>query len=324
MIRFFSILLIVLVSSVVSSQTVLVPGDIAFIGINSDEYEDDFSFLLLQNIENGTSINFTDNGWTASGGFNMKYPESHFTWLVDKDLEAGNIVHVFTYNGVEQAKASVGQITGDKMTVSIAGDQIIAYQGSKSEPNFIAAISFNQNIKEKPGEDFDGDSYSNSTTAMPPGLQLGITALHIYDVVMFEERDNSIYSCIETEGDKNYLLGMINNVENWMMDNDNPFVQYPFVCEFKVDLSTSVNQISLSEVAVYPNPAKDKLVIKTAKAVGLRLELYTSSGILVKRLDHSCNSQETIFDLKDLSTGIYILYVVEDKGTQTFKVFVEN
>ena len=48
--------------------TVLSPGDIAIVQYNSTT-TDSFSFVFLRDVEAGTNVNFTDNGWLAAGGF---------------------------------------------------------------------------------------------------------------------------------------------------------------------------------------------------------------------------------------------------------------
>jgi hypothetical protein len=48
--------------------TVLAVGDIALIHYNSTG-TDAFSFVFLRAVEAGTSVNFTDDGWQALGGF---------------------------------------------------------------------------------------------------------------------------------------------------------------------------------------------------------------------------------------------------------------
>ena len=47
--------------------TSLAVGDIAIVHYAS--VGDAFSFVFLRDIEAGTTVNFTDNGWLASGGF---------------------------------------------------------------------------------------------------------------------------------------------------------------------------------------------------------------------------------------------------------------
>ncbi len=50
------------------SQTTLSAGDIAIVGVNTDN-PDEFAFVLLTDVTTGTSIRFTDDGWFSAGGF---------------------------------------------------------------------------------------------------------------------------------------------------------------------------------------------------------------------------------------------------------------
>ena len=47
--------------------TTLSVGDIAI--VHYDSSTDAFSFVFLRDVEAGTVVNFTDNGWLAAGGF---------------------------------------------------------------------------------------------------------------------------------------------------------------------------------------------------------------------------------------------------------------
>ena len=48
--------------------TVLSPGDLAIVQYNSST-TNSFTFVFARDIEAGTVVNFTDNGWLAAGGF---------------------------------------------------------------------------------------------------------------------------------------------------------------------------------------------------------------------------------------------------------------
>jgi hypothetical protein len=50
-------------------MTTLTVGDLALIGYSADTAGKSFSFVLLQAVDAGTVISFTDNGWLAAGGF---------------------------------------------------------------------------------------------------------------------------------------------------------------------------------------------------------------------------------------------------------------
>ena len=51
--------------------TVLTAGDIAIVQYNSST-TDSFTFVFARDIEAGTVVNFTDNGWLAAGGFRAR------------------------------------------------------------------------------------------------------------------------------------------------------------------------------------------------------------------------------------------------------------
>lgn len=313
---------LLLIPLVTKAQTNFASGDIAFVAINSDESMDDFSFVLLTDIEIGTTINFTDNGWTPSGEFNSVYPESHITWTSNSKIKAGTVIQVKTYNGVELASSESGKITGDKMTISVAGDQILAYQGDKTAPRFIAAISFNHNNTLKPGNNFDGDSFSNSTTTMPPGLTKGINAIHIYLPEKFVERDNSIYNCSVTNGEKEVLLNAINDVNNWLFDDDDPFKQNPFPCTFTVDLSTDVREQSDVTFKVFPNPASNFIRIVAVSAHDSRITVINAAGVILDQFVYPANATEQTYKIDYLPTGIYYLKIRIEDHEFTTKISV--
>ncbi len=305
-----------------NAQTNLVSGDIAFIAINSDGGTDDFSFVLLKNIESGTSVNFTDNGWTAEDEFNTVYTESHINWTSSSDLLAGTVIQIKTYNGNEVASSLDGKITGDKMTISVAGDQILAYQGDKIKPRFIAAINFNQNKNTEPEDNFDGDSDTNSTTAMPPGLTRGLNAIHIYLPEKFLEKDNSIYNCSLISGKKDELLFAINDVNNWLFDDDEPFEQYPFPCEFNVDVPTNIKEPENAKYKVFPNPASNSIHVIAESLHDSHITVINTAGGISDQFVYPANATEQTYNIHHLPAGIYYLKIRIDDKESTTKISV--
>ena len=238
--KIFILLSFILLLYPLKCQTTLLPGDIAFLGVNTDGNIDDFDFVLLTPVTAGTIVNFTDCGWNHGTGFNTSYPESHIAWTTSNVLTPGTVITVNTNNGNSIPTASIGTISGDKMLISIAGDQISAYQGTMANPTFIAAIDFNQNSATQPGTDFDGGSTTNSTTALPDGLTIGLNALHIYQNSTFAEQDNSRYKGTLATGSKAELLKAINSRLNWDTNDVTPFTLNPFSTAFTVDAAKLV------------------------------------------------------------------------------------
>ena len=157
-------------------------GDIAFTGFTADD-PDAFTFVALVDIAAGEQITFTDNGWLAGGGF--RPGEGTFTFTAATTIAAGTVVTPALGGGVD---------------FDPSGDQILAYQGSDSDPSFLAAIQFD--------DSGFGDATSDSTTALPSALTEGVTALNL------GEAENGRYDG-PTAGTRDELLTAINDPANW-------------------------------------------------------------------------------------------------------------
>ena len=167
--------------------TSLTAGDIAITGFNFDN-PDELTFVALVDIEAGTEISFTDNGWLSSGGFRSN--EGTFTWSAPEDISAG-----------ESIQPSVSGVA-----FSADGDQIIAYQGAATNPTFLYALN-----SEGSGV-WQSDATSSNTSALPTSLINGETA------VALNEIDNAVYTG-PTAGTKAELLTAISNKNNWSGSN---------------------------------------------------------------------------------------------------------
>jgi hypothetical protein len=90
--NFLAIVFLSILSHNVHSQS---PGDIAFTAINVDG-DEDFAFVLLTNLSNGTEIYFTENNWTGSAFSGTG--EGQIKWTAGSDAYAGTIVVVNNIN----------------------------------------------------------------------------------------------------------------------------------------------------------------------------------------------------------------------------------
>ena len=141
--------------------TVLSPGDLAIVQYNSST-TNSFTFVFARDIEAGTVVNFTDNGWLAAGGF--RPGEGTVTYTAPTAITAGTVV----------------TLTG--LNLDDAGDQIIAYQGTQASPTILYLVDLADG-----NNTVAGDATNANTTALPPGLTLGQNAV----AVGF---DNAIYA----------------------------------------------------------------------------------------------------------------------------------
>ena len=174
------------------------PGDIAFVAYNTTS--DGFSFLLLDEISNNTSIRFSDEEWTGSA-FNSLTSEGDVLWVNDTGatLLPGLIVTIENANDDEFITASVGTATEDDLGFTMAnGDQIYAYTGTRSSPGtFLAFV----------GEDQSVDP-TNSAVLTGTGLTSGDEAL----LTATEGRYTGTTSCSSTA---TACTGVTNNTSNW-------------------------------------------------------------------------------------------------------------
>ena len=169
-------------------MTVLAPGDIAIVHVNSDG-SDRFSFVLQRDIDVGTVIKFTDNGWRAAGGF--RSGEGTVTYTASAAMAAGSVI---TLSGLD---------------LDAAGDQIIAYQGDAATPTILYLVDFADG-----NNTVAGDATDANTTALPPGFTLGVNAV----AVGF---DNAIYAG-PIDGSPPQLFPLISNSANWIDGNALP------------------------------------------------------------------------------------------------------
>jgi len=164
----------------------LAPGDIAIIGVNSDN-PDQFGFVALVDLPAGTEIRFVDHGWKASGSFRTNEDEYTFT------------------SSATVPKGTVILVESGAPAFSTSGDQLFAFQGTVESPAIIYGINF-----EDTG--WQPDATSSNTSALPPTLVNGSTAVAI------DECDNIAYNG-PTSGTKSALLTLIGDKANWTCDD---------------------------------------------------------------------------------------------------------
>ncbi|WP_076069495.1 Calx-beta domain-containing protein [Sphingomonas montana] len=164
-------------------------GDIAIVGYGADAGIKSFSFVILADLS-GETINFTDSGWLATGGFRVG--EGVVPYVVPAGTAIGTVV---TISGLTSA-----------FNPSTNGDQIIAYSGDAATPTPLFAIDFAD------GNANYADTASNAnTSAVPTGLIFGETALAF-------AADNAAYSG-PLDGTRAEILANIANAGLWTQDD---------------------------------------------------------------------------------------------------------
>ncbi|MGE6354955.1 T9SS type A sorting domain-containing protein [Flavobacterium sp. NPDC079362] len=225
LLTFIVILCTFFVQQNANAQTILAPGDIAFIGYQTGTANDGFSFITLKDMTLGTVLFLTEKGW-GNGTWAGSTTEPHLRWTVPAFTPAGTIISiietatddVFTITGTAQSSVVIVQSVNFNLS---GGDQILAYQSvtgpEPASPTFIAAIHGDYNLN-----DYDplttwntavGASGGNESS-LPPGLVNGETCISLFPAPG-PELANSKYNGTLTGTVANLLLS-INNPANWL------------------------------------------------------------------------------------------------------------
>lgn len=238
--------------SATSQPTILSAGDIVISGYHStDNTSDRFSFVLLVNIDAGTVINFTDNGWlippTATPA-QFRSGEQTVTWTAATALAAGREI---TISGMPAGAAtavisgsaiSPGACTGIMPSISANGDQIMVYQGSSASPTFITALHMNVyngggDIVVTTAAAWDATANTTNGSAIPTGLITGTDANWIgTTTVPSSERNNGRFNCTGPLASAAQVRAAVNNQSNWTAEfvgsGTTPSFTLPSGCDF--------------------------------------------------------------------------------------------
>ncbi|AUS05398.1 hypothetical protein [Pseudotamlana carrageenivorans] len=200
------------------SQTNLTEGDIAITGFNSED-PDQFSFVILTDITNGTSINFTDKGWVSAGGFPLNSDgkpktEGIVIWTATSDLPCGTEIIVSetaTDSGIYTA--TVGEAKEEPSDLGFAlasnnSDQIIAFQGTNVAPTMLFAIHFGSDTGWTDAKDSSNTNDPNNSE-VPAGLTDGVNAVYLGNL------NNAYYNCSANQ-DQTLILESVVNPLNWV------------------------------------------------------------------------------------------------------------
>jgi hypothetical protein len=184
----------------VYSQTLLQPGDIAIVGYNFKD-PDQFSFVALNEIPQGTVLYFTDAGYDTTLK-QFRVGEGYLIYTVP----AGGLTfgQVITYpdEGVF-TKVGVSGFFG----FNAAGDQITVFQSSYTSPYFIYSLhAYNNQWQET--------VTNNNTTGIPPGLEDGRTAIH------HGGNRNGKFTCNILDWNKESYLQALASEELWVFSTD--------------------------------------------------------------------------------------------------------
>ena len=150
----------------IANQTVFSAGDIAFVAyrMNATATEDEVAFITFVDIIAGTFINFTDSKYTTNSPAQCA---NGIVWTATQCVPAGSVVTIQT----SALLSNSGTVTGSGFGLSSGGDQVIAYTGSNTTPNYLTALTSN-------GWVATNTSCGGSLSMLPVGLTDGVSSLN--------------------------------------------------------------------------------------------------------------------------------------------------
>ncbi len=185
------------------SQTNLSSGDIAITTVNTSG-DKSFDFIPLVNLEANTTIKFTNAPYIDANSA-LDNSEGTLTYTTANAISAGTVI---SYPGSD---VNGFKSTGD-FNPAASGDNIIVFQGDRSNPTYLYGIGWASTDNWV----YEGDT---TTSDVPPTLSESANT-----IVNLEAGGNYQYNDGNgTRGTVSSLLKLIGNDENWVQQEDQVF-----------------------------------------------------------------------------------------------------
>ena len=185
--------------------TTLTAGDLALIGINTDN-PDSVGVVVLVDLTAGTTFNITDNGWLAAGGF--RSGEGVLTYTVPTGGITKGTVLIWTNSmtipgsGLDSGWSSAAP---SSFSLNSSGESVIIYTGTLASPTLIYAAQTK--------DAWDTDATSASTSAEPTAANNGTL---VSGTTTFDDSKSDGYYAGTTTGSKSQILS---DLQTWTTAN---------------------------------------------------------------------------------------------------------
>ena len=220
-----------------SDPSTLVTGDLAFTGYTGETTGDAFSFVLLTDVNAGTTFSFTEQNWSNSTGFAAG--DGTLTVTLGKSYLCGSEFHMIDENPPFGDAWAIydknGRVAGTIATsintfaLSSAGCAILAYFGNQPTTGNTSGFLTGINMAGGWG------TYSDLPGVLNAGNSLAI----------LPEVDNAQYDCSTLTDVGGSLQTDINNPSNWNVNNATPF-DLSIFCGLSCCLDPDITSVSVS------------------------------------------------------------------------------
>lgn len=194
-------------------------GDLLIVTADSDATEG-FDAVPLVDLDAGTVIYFTDNGWTNG---TWRTNEGTVVYTAPSAIAAGTVLSYRSAN-------ANGFVKSGSFDLSASGDNILAYQGSAGSPQFLYGIGW---AAATPW--IESGTVTANNSMIPSGLSVGA-----FTIVAAGNYDNCQYDSTKgTVGTKAALLELVANSANWTGNDTTPHAK--FTPDFTVGSGPAIN-----------------------------------------------------------------------------------
>lgn len=182
-------------------------GDIVITAINGDT-PDQFSFVPLVGLVEGSTIAFTDNAWTGTA---LSTNEGVITYTAPVGGLAAGTKVVIEFTATPSIIVGTGSVAASgSFGLSTSGDSLIAYTGVSTSPNFLFSVT-------TWGEYITTGTTNTNTTYLPTGLVIGTSAVDALGPTSpIADVDNGEYiHASGTSGTASAIRALVANRANW-------------------------------------------------------------------------------------------------------------
>ncbi len=187
------------------AQSVLSPGDIAVVTVNTGE-NSGFEFVTLKDLEPGTEIYFTDNAYLAHDDA-IDGREGQIRYRAEGPVPQGSVI---SYTGEEEGPFE----RSGRFNLSATGDNLLVYQSDR-EVTYIYAVGWT----EKGAEWKYDEPVSEFRSDIPPGLDENRNTLLSLNGAPYYRYDPGNGN----SGSPSYILDLIGDTGNWQKRKESAF-----------------------------------------------------------------------------------------------------
>ena len=186
----------------------LAAGDLVIVTVNADTNGTGkgFDAVPLVDLDAGTVIYFTDNGW--SNGV-WRTGEGIVTYTAPGAVAAGTVLSY-------RSATANGFTANANFNLASGGDTILAYQGPTNSPTFLFGVGWAM------ATPWIAASTNSNNSGIPAGL-----SVETYTIVSCGTSDNYQYNAANgTAGSPGTLLQWVASIGNWSSNDETAFAKF--------------------------------------------------------------------------------------------------